>query len=141
MNRTYGHLVCGNRMIKSQYKSKLNIRAKNSTFNINVYNKKQTSSTFSYELFSYILIFWYNFKLEVQEKLRRKNEDSFPKKSIGHILNEICILQILPTPKIVTTYIHFISCIDKSSISLKRVKCLVIKKKYNFAIEYEMSKP
>lgn len=40
MNRTYGHLVCGNRMIKSQYKSKLNIRAKNSTFNINVYNKK-----------------------------------------------------------------------------------------------------
>lgn len=127
MNRTYGHLVCGNRMIKSQYKSKLNIRAKNSTFNINVYNKKQTSSTFSYELFSYILIFWYNFKLEVQEKLRRKNEDSFPKKSIGHILNEIC--KYYQRLKIVTTYIHFISCIDKSSISLKRVKCLVIKKK------------
>lgn len=99
MNRTYGLIVCGNRMIKSQYKSKLNMRAKNSTFNINVYNKKQTSSTFSYDLFSYILIFWYNFKLEVQEKLRRKNEDSFPKKSIGHILNEICILQILPTPE------------------------------------------
>lgn len=99
MNRTYGHLVCGNRMIKSQHKSKLNIRATNSTFDINVYNKKQTSSTFSYELFSYILIFWYNFKLEVQEKLQRKNEDSFSKKSIGHILNEICILQILPTPE------------------------------------------
>lgn len=35
---------------------------------------------------------------------------------------------------------YFILCIDKLFIFLKRVKCLVIKKKYNFVIEYEMSK-
>lgn len=93
---------------------------------------------------NYSHIFWF-FGTTLNSKSKKNCDERmkilFPRSLLVIYWIKFAFCKYYQRLKIVTTYIHFISCIDKSSISLKRVKCLVIKKIYNFAIEYEMSKP
>lgn len=82
---------------------------------------------------NYSHIFWF-FGTTLNSKSKKNCDERmkilFPRSLLVIYWMKFAFCKYYQRLKIVTTYIHFISCIDKSSISLKRVKCLVIKKKY-----------
>lgn len=100
------------------FKSKLNLRAQNDTLKRIKY---KTNFLLIYSLYILIYFFFVQLYTQDQEKLRRKNEDSFHKESIGQILNELNLhcANITNACKLLQL-IHFILCTDKSSISLKK---------------------